>query len=138
MGKARQVAALPIKKDENGTVRVMLVTSRETRRYVIPKGWPWPGHKDYQAAAREAHEEAGIVGKARKKSIGAYSYDKRKSSGSVPVKVKVYLLTVEKLLDDWPEKAERKRAWFTPAKAAAAVHEPELAEIISSLEHEDA
>ena len=133
MGKARQVAALPIRKGEDGSLRVMLVTSRETRRYVIPKGWPWPGHKDHQAAAREAREEAGIVGKPHKKSIGAYTYDKRRADGSVPVKVKVFLLTVIEVLDSWPEQSERKRAWFTPANAAAAVDEPELAELINSL-----
>lgn len=134
MPRTLQVAALPIRKDEDGSIRVLLVTSRETRRYVIPKGWPWPGHKDYKAAAREALEEAGIIGKPSKKSIGEYTYDKRKADGSIPIKVKVFLLTVVEELESWPEQHERKRVWFTPAKAAAKVAEPELARIISELE----
>lgn len=134
MTKTRQVAALPIRKTEDGSIRVLLVTSRETRRYVIPKGWPWPGHKDHKAAAREAREEAGIIGKPSKKSIGEYTYAKRRPEGSVPVTVKVFLLEVVKELESWPEQHERKRIWLTPTKAAEKVAEPELARIISKLE----
>lgn len=108
----------------------MLVTSRETRRLVIPKGWPWPGVKDHKAAAEEAREEAGILGKIGKKPVGSYTYDKRRSNGSVPVRVKVFLLQVAEELDEWPEKQERERKWLSPAKAAEAVDEPELAELI--------
>lgn len=129
----KQVGALPVKRDSRGALRVLLVTSRETRRFVIPKGWPWPGVKDYKAAAEEAREEAGIRGKIGKKPIGTYTYDKRRPSGSVPVRVKVFLLEVEKELDDWPEAEQRQRTWFTPAKAAEAVAEPELAELILQL-----
>ena len=134
MAKTRQVAALPIKRDEDGSIRVLLVTSRETQRYVIPKGWPWPGHKDHKAAAREALEEAGIVGKPGKKSIGEYTYDKRRPDGTVPVTVTVFLLEVERELETWPEQHERKRVWLRPTTAAKKVAEPELARIICELE----
>ena len=134
MGKARQVAALPVRIEEDGALRVLLVTSRETRRYVIPKGWPWPGLKEHKAAAKEAREEAGIVGRMRKKSIGAYSYVKRRSEGDLSVRVRVFLLAVEELLESWPEQTERSRRWFTLTQAAAAVDEPELADIIRQLE----
>lgn len=130
----KQVAALPFRRVEDGSLRVLLVTSRETRRYVIPKGWPWRGVKDHRAAAEEAREEAGIIGKAGKKSIGSYTYDKRQPDGVVPVRVRVFLLEVSRELDEWPESAERKRTWFTPEKAARAVDEPELAELIRALE----
>lgn len=126
----KQVAALPVKTDKNGALRVLLVTSRETRRLVIPKGWPWPGVKDHKAAAEEALEEAGITGKIGKEPVGTYTYDKRQPNGSVPVRVKVFLLEVKHELDDWPERAERERKWLTPAKAAEAVVEDELAELI--------
>lgn len=129
----KQVGALPIKRDSKGAVRVLLVTSRETKRFVIPKGWPWPGVKDYKAAAEEAREEAGIKGKIGKKPIGTYTYDKRRPTGTVPVRVKVFLLEVEKELDDWPEAKQRERTWFTMTKAAEAVAEPELAELIRAL-----
>lgn len=130
----KQVAALPFRRLEDGSLRVLLVTSRETRRYVIPKGWPWRGVKDHKAAAEEAREEAGILGKARKKSIGTYTYDKRQPEGVVPVRVRVFLLEVIEELDEWPESAERKRTWFTPERAARAVDEPELARLIRALD----
>ena len=133
MDRKKQIAALPVRKDKKGTLKVLLVTSRQTGRLVIPKGWPWPGIKDHKAAAEEAREEAGIVGKAHKEPLGSYDYDKRMPSGTVPVRVKVFLLEVEEELDEWRESEERKRVWFTPTKAAAAVDEPELAELILQL-----
>lgn len=126
----KQVGALPVRRDKSGALRILLVTSRETRRFVIPKGWPWPGVKDHKAAAEEAREEAGILGDIGKKPIGSYTYSKRRSNGSVPVRVKVFLLEVEQELDMWPEAKERERKWLTPAKAAESVDEPELAELI--------
>ena len=83
MQHKKQVAALPVRRTPSGALRVLLVTSRETRRMVIPKGWPWRGVKDYKAAAEEAREEAGILGKTRKKPIGSYTYFKRKPDGDV-------------------------------------------------------
>ena len=130
MARRKQVAALPVRRDHTGVLQVLLVTSRESRRLVIPKGWPWPGIKDHQAAAEEAREEAGITGKMRKKSIGSYSYDKQKASGAIPVRVKVFLLEVEIELDDWPESRQRERIWCSVDIAAASVAEPELAALI--------
>ena len=137
MQHKKQVAALPVRRTRSGSLRVLLVTSRETRRMVIPKGWPWRGVKDYKAAAEEAREEAGILGKTSKKSIGSYTYSKRRPDGDVAVRVKVFLLEVEEELPDWPESDERERVWFTLAKAAALVAEPELALLILSLENVD-
>lgn len=133
MNRKKQVAALPIRWDEGGALRILLVTSRETRRLVIPKGWPWRGVRDNKAAAEEAREEAGILGRIAKKPLGTYTYDKRRPDGSIPVKVKVYVLEVEQELDEWPERAERERVWCTPDKAAASVDEPELADLIREL-----
>lgn len=129
----KQVAALPVRRGKGGALSVLLVTSRETRRFVIPKGWPWPGVKDHKAAAEEAREEAGIRGKIGKDPIGTYTYDKRQRGGTVPVRVKVFLLEVTEELDEWPERDERERTWLSPAKAAEAVLEPELADIIRGL-----
>lgn len=126
----KQVAALPFRRGEDGRLKVLLVTSRETRRLVIPKGWPWRGQKDHKAAAGEALEEAGIVGRAGKKAIGDYTYEKRLPDKIVSVKVTVFPLEVEQELEQWPEQGERERVWCSPTKAAAAVDEPELAELI--------
>lgn len=129
----KQVAALPIRFDMRGLTRVMLVTSRETRRLVIPKGWPWAGVDDYRAAAEEAREEAGIIGKIEKRPIGTYTYEKRLARKSVTVRVRVFLLVVESELEDWPECKQRERMWLTLRQAAKAVEEPELAELILGL-----
>lgn len=126
MQPSRQVAALPVRRDEHGTLQVLLVTTRETRRWVIPKGWPWPGLADHLAAAEEAREEAGVHGISYQPSLGSFVYDKRGKSGLRSINVAVYLLSVTREFDTWPECNERKRAWFTPDAAADAVGEPEL------------
>jgi 8-oxo-dGTP pyrophosphatase MutT (NUDIX family) len=123
---SRQVAALPIRRGPDGGLHVLLVTTLQTHRWIIPKGWPWPGQDDFISAAAEAHEEAGVVGAARHRSIGSYTYEKRRPTGPVPVRVAVYLLEVEEELETWPECERRQRAWFTLSDAAEAVREPEL------------
>jgi len=123
---SRQVGALPVRREPDGTLSVLLVTTLQTRRWIIPKGWPLPDRQDWAAAAVEAREEAGVLGEACEDSIGFYTYQKRRPSGPVPVRVTVYLLEVQKELETWPECARRKRVWFTLADAAEAVQEPEL------------
>jgi 8-oxo-dGTP pyrophosphatase MutT (NUDIX family) len=131
---AQQVAALPVRRAADGTLLVLLVTTLQTQRWIIPKGWPWPGEQDYTAAAEEAREEAGVLGEAKAVSIGSYTYEKRRSSGLVPVRVAVYLLEVREELETWPECERRQRAWFTPAEAAAVVQEPELRALLLGLQ----
>jgi 8-oxo-dGTP pyrophosphatase MutT (NUDIX family) len=133
MGKGgnQQVAALPWRRNRRGDIDILLITSRETKRWVIPKGWPMEGLKDFTAAKREAFEEAGIDGHVTREPLGHYTYLKRRKSGEAPeVRVTVYALEVKALLDRWPEKGERKRKWFSIADAAKAVHEPELSALI--------
>jgi 8-oxo-dGTP pyrophosphatase MutT (NUDIX family) len=130
MESTRQVGVLPVRRGDDGGLSVMLVTSRETRRWVIPKGWPWPGSKDHAAAAGEAREEAGIVGVIGSDSIGSYSYVKRQSGQTIPVRVAVYVLEVTEELASWPEQHQRQRAWFSAPEAAALVREPELSALI--------
>ena len=124
-----QYAALPWRRD--GEVEIMLVSSRETRRWVVPKGWPMKGRKPFAAAEREALEEAGVTGDIAKTPIGAYHYDKRHKNGSVlTCEVKVFPLRVRLERKTWREKHERVRKWFPAAETAAAVDEEELREII--------
>jgi 8-oxo-dGTP pyrophosphatase MutT (NUDIX family) len=130
----RQFGALPYKVSAEEGVRVMLVTSRETKRWIIPKGWPMKDRKPYMAAKREAFEEAGVVGRIGKRPIGAYSYDKRiKTDAMVSCKVEVFPLRVRKQHEEWPERAEREGRWFSPDEAARVVQEKELREIIRKL-----
>lgn len=129
-----QIAALPVRRAAGGTIEILLVTSRETRRWVIPKGWPWPGLEDHAAAAEEAREEAGVLGTAMAAPLGVFTYGKRQPQATVEVLVSVYRLDVAELLDTWPEAHQRERAWFTPEDAAAAVDEPELRALILKLQ----
>ncbi len=128
----KQVAALPYRERPDGTPEVLLITSRGTRRWVIPKGNPIRGLDPHQAAAHEAFEEAGISGIACAASIGSYGYDKVRRDGSAkPARVEVFPLSVLSRFDDWPEAHERDTQWFGLKEAAAAVDEPELKAIIA-------
>ena len=118
--------------------KVLLVTSRDTGRWVIPKGWPMAGRSLSEAAAQEAWEEAGVRGDIKTREYGRFGYDKGQDSGfAVPVEVRVFLLSVTTLHDDFPEAEERKRRWFSPAEAARMVIEPELKALLNSLKHHD-
>jgi 8-oxo-dGTP pyrophosphatase MutT (NUDIX family) len=130
-GKRRQVAALPW-QGEGDALRILLVSSRETRRWVIPKGWPMKGKTDDAAAAQEAYEEAGLDGTISPQSVGEYEYLKRLKSGAARlVKVDVYPLHVTGEREAWPEKGQRTLEWMTPVEAALAVQEPELRDLIA-------
>ena len=129
----QQYAALPWRRAANGDVEVLLITSRETRRWVIPKGWPIKGLKSPQSAAREALEEAGVEGEAGKAKLGIFHYDKRLRSGRIQkVRVAVYGLHVTLERDRWKEKDQREKLWTTPVEAAALVEEPELRALIAA------
>jgi 8-oxo-dGTP pyrophosphatase MutT (NUDIX family) len=129
----KQVAALPVKLDEAGTLRVMLITSRETKRLIIPKGWPMKGHKDYRAAAIEAQEEAGVIGRVHKKATGSYMYWKRRPELFELCRVKVFILEVDRQLPNWREREVRQAAWFPVEQAADLVDDPGLVSIIRGL-----
>ena len=112
---------------------VLMITSRDTGRWIIPKGWPIPGLSLAQAAEQEAWEEAGVRG-AAEREIGRYRYDKRQQLGfAVPVEVRVFALRVSELADDWPEAAERTRRWWNPAAAAKLVAEQQLGDLLRRL-----
>jgi 8-oxo-dGTP pyrophosphatase MutT (NUDIX family) len=131
--RIRQVAAIPFRLDEHGNFEVMLVTSRTTKRFIVPKGWPMKGKSGKKAAAIEAREEAGVTGVALKKPLGTYVYWKRLSERFVSVVVTVYLLLVTEELPQWEEKSKRKRAWLKPAEAAKLIDEPQLATLVLRL-----
>ena len=114
---------------------MLLVTSRGTGRWIIPKGWPIRGMNAPQAARQEAWEEAGVArGRTGRQSVGSYTYDKTYPAGmAVPVETLVYPVAVEELADDFPEADARKRRWVTPAEAADMVQEPELQSILRDM-----
>ncbi len=131
----RQCAALPFSWRADGACIVLLVTSRETRRWVLPKGWVARKVKAAQQAAREAFEEAGVIGEVAKRALGHYRYEKRLRDGQIVLcRVDVFPMSVSGRLDAWPERAEREVAWFRPDEAAALVDESGLAEILRGFE----
>lgn len=133
MPTIRQVAALPVRKTQDGSLEVLLVTSRDTGRWVLPKGWPSRRLKDKDAAAREAKQEAGVVGKISSKPIGNYRYRKLEGQSSHLVEVSVYILRVQKEKRRWREQTERERRWFPVAVAARCVRERKLRLLLKDL-----
>lgn len=128
-----QVGALPVRQVSDGRLEVLLVTSRETRRWIIPKGWPIKGVPDYIAAANEAREEAGLLGCVRKKPIGRYRAWKRLPDAFTLVNVRVYCFDVDSQLDTWPEKGQRSIRWVELGAATDLVDEPGLSKLLKKL-----
>ncbi|PHP65818.1 NUDIX hydrolase [Zhengella mangrovi] len=128
---ALQSAALPWRKSGK-EIEILLITSRGTGRWVLPKGWPEKGETMSESAAREAAEEAGVEGPADEDKTGVYFYDKELRNGVLRrCEVHVFALRVRKLAKDWPESDQRQRKWFPVAKAASLVDEPDLGELIA-------
>ena len=129
-----QYGALPYRVSSGSRAEFMLVTSRETRRWVIPKGWPKKGKSPHRLAAREAFEEAGVTGAIGRRSVGSFSYEKRlKNGGLIECEVRVFPLEVKRQSKQWPEMQERKIKWLSASKAAEKVKEPMLGKIIRRL-----
>lgn len=127
-----QVAALPWRRSGDGEVEILLVTSRGTGRWVLPKGWQEKREEPHMAAAREAGEEAGVGGTVSPHAIGRFYYSKAQSSGMEwRCEVWVYALEVGQIADTWPEADARTRRWFSPREAAGLVDEPDLGELIT-------
>src|SRR5919107_6292336 len=129
----QQFGALPFMWSSSGALKVMLVTTRGRKRWMIPKGWPIPGLEPHESAAREAFEEAGLVGSVDPKAIGSFRYSKRLGLGrQVRCTVEVFPLHVDHQRPHWLEKGERETRWLSTKKAASLVSEPELKKIILS------
>ena len=129
-----QYGVIATRPAADGSLEVLLITSRETRRWVVPRGNPIPGKSPAESAAQEAFEEAGIIGPVGAEPLGRYVYGKRRRNGKVePAEVELFAMRVAEEREDWPEKSQRERRWFAPAEAAAAVLEDKLADMIRSL-----
>lgn len=123
------------KAKAKGDVQVLMITSRRTGRWVVPKGWPQDGATPAEAAATEAWEEAGARGKIKPICLGIYSYIKDMGDDdALPCVVALFPFEVKDLAKDWPEKADRKRKWVSTKKAASMVAEPELAAMLAGFD----
>jgi 8-oxo-dGTP pyrophosphatase MutT (NUDIX family) len=127
-----QYGALPFLVTGDGDVRVLLVTTRGRRDWIIPKGWPIRNLSGSATAAREAYEEAGLLGTVvGAEPIGSYRYEKQHNSRKTVIhEVSVFLFAVERQLRKWPEKAERHTRWFAPADASALVSHAGLSDLL--------
>jgi 8-oxo-dGTP pyrophosphatase MutT (NUDIX family) len=129
----RQVAALCWRISAPRGPEVLLISSLNSKRWIIPKGWPEAELTPAENAAREAFEEAGVTGKTSAEPVGSFHYLKeKKDGGGVPCQVDVFALAVIKQLDDWPEKGAREMAWLPPEEAAAKVSEPGLRQLLKT------
>lgn len=132
-----QAAALPWRRTETG-IHILLITSRETGRWVLPKGWPKAGELLCDTAAREAGEEAGITGRVSGEEVGRFHYAKTRSGGApVPCEVLVYPMEIDRVANHWKEEGQRNRLWVSPAAAAGMVHEPDLSALLAGFGDEE-
>lgn len=128
-----QVGALAIRFEE-GAPWVMLVTSRETKRWVIPKGWPMRGKGNWAAAEQEAKEEAGIIGRTCKQPVGEFFYFKRQIKHFDLCRVEVFVVNFQRQLSVYREKGQRETCWLPLKQAAQIVQEPGLAALLQNLD----
>jgi 8-oxo-dGTP pyrophosphatase MutT (NUDIX family) len=126
----KQYGALCFRNQEQG-LEILVVTSRDSGRWIIPKGWPMKRKKPHEAAAIEAWEEAGVRGEVLRKPVGHYTYLKLLDNGDVaPVVVDVFQLEVQEVRTNFKEQGERQLAWVTPDEAARRVREIELKSLL--------
>lgn len=130
--KRAQYAALCYRLRENGgSPDILLLTSRDTGRWVIPKGWPMGARPGYEVAAQEALEEAGVIGEAERQPVGSFGYDKAMAQGvKMPCEVQVHALKVTEYAEEYKEKGKRRIEWVSAREAETRVQEPELKKLI--------
>ncbi len=132
--KARQVAALPWRLAPDGGLEFLLVTSRTSKHWLLPKGWPIPGKSGLESALQEAFEEAGIQARGPDAPIGRYAFIKVLHDGTeLPCTMAVYAVGDVEELGEWPERLQRDRMWFTQAEAVSIAFDFNLSLFLSSV-----
>lgn len=118
-------------KEGRSEIEVLVLTSRESRRWIIPKGWPMKGKKPHEAAAIEAWEEAGVRGRTNKQPVGRYTYLKELADGDVAFCiVEMFAIEVTEIRADFKERGQRMFDWVSPSEAARRVREIELKSLL--------
>jgi ADP-ribose pyrophosphatase YjhB (NUDIX family) len=134
-GIRRQYGAIAWRRSRSRELKILLITSRERGRWIVPKGWPIKGETPAKVAALEAFEEGGVFGDVRSEPIGAYDYLKILRDGSTALcRVVLFGIEVRGTLANWPEQSQRKRSWFTVSEAGRTVSDYQLAQVLKSLE----
>lgn len=133
--KYNQVGALILRLSLKGDLEVLLVTTRRTGRWIIPKGWPMKGRKDHRAAAIEAFQEAGVVGEISSRKVGHFELTKYiDANKSITCCVDVYPLVVKKLKKRYKERGQRDLTWVPLRKASQMVMDLGLKKIFLRVE----
>ncbi|WP_269582356.1 NUDIX hydrolase [Roseibium sp. Sym1] len=129
-----QIAALCHRR-RHGKLEVLLVTSKSTQRWILPKGWPILSHRAHRTAAIEAYEEAGVVGKAHKKPFASFSSHKGGEAGlKIRTENLVFLVEVEDTLKDFPDSGERDVRWVSIKEAVRISNDDGLVDVLRKLE----
>src|SRR5215468_8964170 len=111
-GTVQQAAAIPVRLGQ-----VCLITSRNGKRWVVPKGCLEPGKSAGEIALQEAWEEAGLAGVLHPDPVGSYFYEK----AGLPYHVVVFLLAVTQTVEEYPERDLRERCWVSFAQAQVRI-----------------
>ena len=129
-----QYGALPYRFTPEAALEVLLVTTRQTKRWIIPKGWPIKGLRPAKSAAREAFEESGVTGRIGAKTLGFFTYEKWLDEAGVQAicEVRVFPLLVKRQSEVWPEFEQRVVQWVEPSKAISLIKEPDLKKLIAA------
>ncbi len=130
----RQYGAIPVRFSRDGRIEVLLLTSRGTGRWVVPKGWPMRKRTPAGTAEREAYEEAGVKGWLWSgKALGSYRYFKDDADFTGEILVRLFVLVVEAQKKKWPEKGERRVRWYALREAASLVKERDLGKLLRDM-----
>lgn len=129
---ATQSAAIPFRRDAEGRLEILLVTSRTRRRWILPKGRVKTGAAPHRAAAEEAYEEAGVIGTVAEHPVGTYRQAKTSRWGTVPLQVRAFPLAVDLELDVWPEMHQRERRWVRVSDADAVIEDGAIRNLIAA------
>jgi 8-oxo-dGTP pyrophosphatase MutT (NUDIX family) len=135
--KGKQIAALPF-RTKSAKLRILLITTRGKRRWSVPKGWPMRRKQPHRAAAVEAYEEAGLLGRISAKAIGRFKHSKGKGKHKRVLDVTLFPLKVKKRHKHWPERGQRRAVWLRPSEAARRVDRPELRRLLRRFAREQA
>ena len=126
-----QYGVLPWRRAADG-LQLLLITTRSTKRWIVPKGWPEKNMAPNECAAHEAYEEAGVLGDVADQPIGTFSHRKQLKSGHlITCRIHVFDMEVTGIAEDWPEKDEREIRWCTAEEAMALASDLGLRRIVA-------
>ncbi len=133
-----QYAALPYRVTKTRGIEFLLVTSRESGRWIIPKGWPIAGLQPARSAAQEAYEEAGVrgvIGTAGPSANYLYNKEDRTRGRNAALQGHgLRVLLVRRQRRTWPEAHQRRSGWVRPRKALSLIDEKALRSLVAGFE----